>query len=90
MFDFDERDTWHTKYGQKATPFHFVMDLKTINQLDKFEYVPRADGRNGIITKGSVEYSLDKNEWAPAGTFNWQKDNSTKTFDFSSHPLPAI
>ena len=41
MFDFDEKNIWHTKYGQKAIPFYFVMDLKTINQLDKFEYLPR-------------------------------------------------
>ena len=86
MFDFDEKNIWHTKYGQKAIPFYFVMDLKTINQLDKFEYLPRADGRNGIITKGHVEYSLDKNEWTSAGAFNWQKDNSTKAFDFTGHP----
>jgi hypothetical protein len=85
MFDFDEKNIWHTKYGQKAVPFSFVMDLKTVNQLDKFEYLPRADGKNGILMKGHVEYSLDKNEWAPAGAFDWQKDNTAKTFDFTSH-----
>ena len=86
LFNFDEKDIWHTKYGKKALPFSFVMDLKTINQLDKFEYKPRMDGRNGIITKGKVEYSLDKNKWTPAGTFDWQKDNTIKTFSFASHP----
>lgn len=86
LFDFDEKDIWHTKYGKKAVPFSFVMDLKTINQLDKFEYKPRMDGRNGIITKGNVEYSLDKNNWIPAGRFEWKKDNTIKTFDFASHP----
>jgi len=86
LFDFDEKDTWHTKYGQKAIPFDIVMDLKTINQLDKFEYLPRSDGGNGTITKGSVEYSLDKNKWIPAGTFDWKRDKTTKTFDFTNHP----
>ena len=86
LFDFDDKDTWHTKYGQKAIPFNVVMDLKTINQLDKFEYLPRLDGRNGILTKGNVEYSLDKNKWVSAGIFDWQKDNTTKIFDFASHP----
>jgi len=86
LFDFDDKDMWHTKYGQKAIPFDIVMDLKTINQLNKFEYLPRISGRNGIITKGSVEYSLDKNKWTSAGTFDWKTDNTTKTFDFANHP----
>jgi hypothetical protein len=86
LFDFDDKDMWHTKYGQKAIPFNIIMDLKTINQLDKFEYLPRLDGRNGLLTKGTVEYSLDKNKWLPAGAFDWKKDNTTKTFDFTNHP----
>ncbi|MDQ2752241.1 MAG: discoidin domain-containing protein, partial [Bacteroidota bacterium] len=86
LFDFDDKDTWHTKYGQKAIPFNIVMDLKTINQLDKFEYLPRLDGRNGMVVKGTVEYSLDKNKWLPADTFNWNKDNTIKTFNFANHP----
>ncbi len=87
LFDFDDKDTWHTKYGQKAIPFNIVIDLKTINQLDRFEYLPRVGGRNGIVTKGRVEYSLDKSKWVPAGTFDWKKDNDAKTFDFTNHPL---
>ncbi len=86
LFDFDEKDTWHTKYGVKAIPFNIVMDLKTINQLDKFEYLPRIGGRNGIISKGTVEYSLDKNKWISVGTFDWKTDNTIKTFDFVNHP----
>ncbi|MEO8823153.1 MAG: DUF5110 domain-containing protein, partial [Ginsengibacter sp.] len=86
LFNFDDKDTWHTKYGQKAIPFNIVMDLKTINQLDKFEYLPRMSGRNGIISKGTVEYSLDKNKWIPAGAFDWKTDNTTKTFNFANHP----
>lgn len=86
LFDFDEKDTWHTKYGQKAVPFNMVIDLKTINQINRFEYLPRMDGRNGIITKGSVEYSIDKNKWTAAGVFDWRRDNTTKTFDFANHP----
>ena len=86
LFDFDDKDMWHTKYGQKAVPFNIVMDLKTINQLDKFEYLPRSSGRNGVITKGSVQYSLDKNNWSSAFEFDWKNDNSAKTFVFANHP----
>jgi hypothetical protein len=63
------------------------MDLKTINQLDKFEYLPRISGRNGILAKGTVYYSLDKNNWIAAGAFDWNiRDNGKKTFDFTHHP----
>jgi hypothetical protein len=86
MFNFDEKDSWHSKYGKKAVPFEIVMDLKTINQLDRFEYLPRSGGSNGILMKGSVEYSIDKNKWIPAGTFDWKRDNTPKTFDFANHP----
>ncbi len=86
LFDFDEKDIWHTKYGKKALPFSFVMDLNTINQLDKFTYIPRSDGGNGTLMKGAVEYSVDKHIWLPAGAFNWKRDNALKTFDFSNHP----
>ncbi len=87
LFDFDENSIWHTAYDKKAVPFDIVMDLKTINQLDKFEYLPRISGRNGILAKGTVYYSLDKNNWIAAGAFDWNiRDNGKKTFDFTHHP----
>ncbi|MBC7419038.1 MAG: DUF5110 domain-containing protein [Pedobacter sp.] len=86
LFDFDEKDTWHTAYGEKAVPFDLVMDLKGINQLDKFEYIPRSDGGNGTLMKGSIAYSLDKNKWEKAGSFSWKGDNTVQTYKFKEHP----
>lgn len=86
LFNFDDKDSWHTKYGQKAVPFNMVMDLKTINQLQRFEYVPRNNGRNGIILNGTVAYSTDNNKWAQAGNIDWKRDNTTKSFEFAGHP----
>ena len=86
MFDFDESDDWHTDYDAKAVPFDIVMDLQSINVLDKFQYLPRLSGRNGIITKGKVYYSLDKHNWTEAGDINWKMDNQTKAFSFQNHP----
>jgi alpha-glucosidase (family GH31 glycosyl hydrolase) len=86
LFNFDEKDTWQTKRGNKTVPFNIEMDLNTINQLDRFEYLPRSSGGNGVITKGSVEYSLDKNNWTPAGAFDWKRDGNFKTFVFSNQP----
>jgi len=77
---------WHTKYEQKSVPFSITLDLKTINPLDRFEYLPRMNGRNGVILKGTVGYSADNNKWIPAGSFNWLQDNTAKTFQFKNHP----
>ena len=44
LFDFAESgDNWHTKYNVSAVPFDLIIDLKTVNQLDKFHYLPRTD-----------------------------------------------
>lgn len=86
LFDFDEGNTWHTKWGVNALPFEMVMDLKTINQLDKFHYLPRSGRGNGIILKGQVFFSNDKENWTPAGNFTWANTDEVKVFNFPTHP----
>ena len=86
LFDFDEKNTWHTKYGEKAVPCEVIADLRTINQLDKFHYLPRTDAGNGTILKGSVATSFDKENWTEAGTFEWAKDGEVKIFTFTQRP----
>lgn len=86
LFDYDEKNLWHTKYGTDALPFDLVIDLKTINQLDKFHYLPRTDAGNGTLLKGSVYYSMDRNNWVEAGTFDWNRDGEVKIFNFDKHP----
>jgi hypothetical protein len=87
LFDFDESTMWHTKWGVNSVPFDIVINLKTINQLDRFEYLPRADGRNGVLLKGHVYYSHDKENWIDAGAFEWAKNGDIKVFDFKNHPV---
>lgn len=86
LFDFKEKDAWHTKYNEKAVPFDLVLDLKTINKLEKFHYVPREDGGNGTLLKGSVSYSMDRENWTKAGTFQWDKNGEVKIFNFKDAP----
>ncbi len=86
LFDFDENSMWHTKWGVNAMPFDLVMDLKTINQLDKFHYLPRLGGGNGILLKGTVYYSNDKTTWTEAGVFEWTKNDQVKEFNFPDQP----
>lgn len=85
LFDWDESNIWHTKWGVKATPFDMVIDLRSVNKLDKFMYLPRTDGGNGTFLNGTVSYSLDKATWTEAGSFEW-KDGTPKTFNFNEQP----
>lgn len=87
LFDFAELgDMWHTKYRANALPFDMIIDLRTFNQLDKFHYLPRQNGGNGTLLKGSVYYSLDKEHWTEAGAFEWERNGEVKVFTFKDHP----
>ncbi len=86
LFDFEEGELWHNKYNEKAIPFDLIMDLKSINQVDKFHYLPRENAGNGTILKGTVYYSMDKENWTEAGAFDWKRDNEVKIFTFSQVP----
>ncbi len=86
LFDFQEKDDWHTKYNAKAVPFDLVMDLKTVNKLDKFHYVPRKDVGNGTMLTGKVYYSMDKESWTEAGAFTWDRTADVKVFPFKGNP----
>lgn len=86
FFNFDESDMWHTEWGKTAVPFDLVVDTKCVSQLDKFQYLPRLDGGNGTLGKGTVYYSLDKVTWTEAGTFDWT-GTDPKTFFFQERPL---
>lgn len=86
MFDYDENNTWHTKYGVNSIPFDLTIDLRTINQLDKFHYLPRTDAGNGTILKGKVYHSMDRENWTEAGTFEWNRNNEVKVFSFTGNP----
>lgn len=86
LFDFEEGELWHTKYNEKAVPFDLIMDMKSINQVEKFHYLPRENAGNGTLLKGSVYYSMDKENWTEAGSFDWQRDNEVKIFTFAQTP----
>jgi alpha-glucosidase (family GH31 glycosyl hydrolase) len=86
LFDFEESEMWHTRYNKNAIPFDLVIDLKTINRLDKFHYLPRINGKNGMFVKGTVYYSNDKDDWTDAGSFEWDKTEDVKVFTFVRQP----
>lgn len=86
LFDFDEGNMWHTKWGAKSVPFDIIMDLKSVHQLDKFQYLPRIGRGNGVILKGKVYYSSNKESWTEAGVMDWKNYEAVRTFSFANHP----
>lgn len=83
LFDGDEGSMWHTKFSVKKVPFDVVIDLKSVNQLDKIQYLPRTDGKNGILMKGKIYASADKKTWKEISTFEWQNNFDVKEVIFT-------
>ncbi|HRO85603.1 MAG TPA: glycoside hydrolase family 31 protein [Niabella sp.] len=86
LFDFDESNLWHTQWGSAAVPFDMVIDLNSVNQIDKFQYLPREGAGNGTLLKGKVYYSNNKTDWTEAGSFDWKRNGDTKEFVFATKP----
>lgn len=87
LFDFAELgDMFHTKYRKNAIPFDMIIDLRTINQLDKFHYLSRQDGGNGTMLRGFVSYSMDKENWIPVDSFHFERNGDLKIFEFKDKP----
>lgn len=87
LFDFDEKSMWHTKWGKgDAVPFDLTIDLRSINKLDRLEYLPREDAANGTIMGGTVAVSLDRQNWSTPEKFVWKRDSSVKTLNFAGNP----
>ncbi len=86
LFNFDENDLWHTRWDSAAVPFNMVIDLNSINQVEKFQYLPRKNAGNGTLLKGTVFYSYDKTHWNEAGSFDWKRDDHVKEFLFKDKP----
>jgi len=86
LFDFDEVSMWHTKWGVKSDPFEMIIDLKSINKLDRLNYLPRLGGGNGTLLKGKVYYSENKENWTLAEAFDWKNNGEIKNIEFKGNP----
>ncbi len=87
LFDFAELgDVYHSKYRENAIPSSITVDLVSVNTLDKMEYLPRDNAGNGTILAGSVQTSMDGNNWTEAVPFEWARDRSAKLFEFADKP----
>ena len=86
LFDYDEKTMWHTVWGKNSLPFDMTLDLGTINQLDKLEYLPREDGGNGTLLEGTYALSTDKQTWSEPVAFKWEQNGEKKTLAFEGNP----
>ncbi len=87
LFDFAEKgDMFHTKYRRNALPFDLIIDLHSVNTLDKLQYLPRQDGGNGTILRGSVATSIDRQRWEEVDSFAWERNGDVKEFVFKQQP----
>lgn len=86
LFDFEEGNIWHTAYGKNAIPFDLVIDLNGLSTLDKLHYLGREDASNGTITKATICYSTDKENWSEPAAIEWPRTPDTKVFTFDGNP----
>lgn len=86
MFDFDETSIWHTAWSGNAVPFDIVVDLRTVNYLDKMQYLPRPDAGNGTILKATYEVSMDRMHWSKPVALNWERNGNMKEVVFEGNP----
>lgn len=89
MFDFNEKNYWHTDYYKKegVLPFDVTMNLHGIVKLDKIQYLPTPEREtHGQIYKGRILLSNDGINWTENGTFDWNKDESAKEYQFKGEP----
>lgn len=87
LFDFDEANIWHTRWDAPAVPFNMIINLNSISQIEKLQYLPRTGAGNGTWLKGNISYSIDKANWLQAGTFTWKRDDKVKEFSFAEKPV---
>lgn len=84
-FDGDTSTFWHSNYSPyQALPATVEIDMNQIYEINKFSYLPRQSGTNGIITKFSLYYKAEENgEWISlAEEQTWTGDSSQKTVKF--------
>ena len=87
LFDFDEKTNWHTKWGKgEGVPADITLDLRSVNKLDRIEYMPREDAGNGTLLEGTFSTSTDRQNWTEPVAFTWAQDGTTKTFAFAGNP----
>ncbi len=86
-FDGDTSTFWHSNYTPyQALPATVEINMNDVYTINKFSYLPRQTGTNGIITEYSLYYkTAEENEWIPlAENQTWVQDASLKSVRFDA------
>ncbi len=86
LVDFEERTGWHTHWEKKVDSVEIIVDLNSVNQIDKLQYISSTNSRNGFMEEGSISYSEDKKSWSEPVAFKWTADNPAKVIEFANKP----
>ncbi|MEK5397065.1 discoidin domain-containing protein [Paenibacillus sp. FSL K6-2859] len=84
---------WHTSWEPyNAGPHSITYDLGAqYDDVYKLSYLPRQDkDENGIVTKFTIEVSLDGDNFTPVAIGTWKNDKSEKTATFSSRKAKFV
>ncbi len=87
LVDFDEKTSWHTHWDKKVEKFDILIDLNSVNTLDKLHYLVHKSSRNGIIEQGTISYSDDKKSWSKPVAFTWAADKKLQIVEFADKPV---
>ncbi|WP_170272187.1 endo-alpha-N-acetylgalactosaminidase family protein [Clostridium tarantellae] len=83
--DGNEGTIWHTKWsGEDKLPQSITLDLGGKYVIDRFHYLPRQSGGNGVITKYKLEVSNDGENFTKVSEGNWVKDAELKKVNFDA------
>ena len=86
-FDGDTSTFWHSNYTPyQELPATVEIDMNAVYEIDKFDYLPRQSGTNGIITEYSLYYKLNADdEWtALVENGTWAEDSTLKSVSFDA------
>ena len=86
-FDGNTSTFWHSNYTPyQELPAMVEIDMNAVYNIDKFSYLPRQSGTNGIITEYSLYYKLNADdEWtALIENGTWAGDSSLKNVKFDA------
>lgn len=81
LSDRDENSMWHTHWTTGNNFKQLDVNLNGSYEMDRFEYLPRENAGNGNFLRGEVLVSRDGVHYQKVGDFNWNRDNSRKTFN---------
>ncbi|WP_153051298.1 discoidin domain-containing protein, partial [Streptococcus suis] len=81
-FDGNPSTIWHTPWNGRHINEPATVNLRRPVDIQRFEYVPRQSGRNGILKALTLVITDDQNVEHTFTGADWPATSATKTIDF--------